>query len=142
VGRHLRDITLAIGVTELVFAVLAFINRLNPTVPSQVYYVEILADDSFWAGAFLVTGVLVMLSMKVMELRAIGMAISSACFQIWGIIIFFKAFTAERPVALSLGLLSVAVGVIAYKACLSWNVLTFNQKFGYEDIKRAEESVT
>jgi hypothetical protein len=142
VGRHLRDITLCLGVIQVVYALLSFVDRLNPTVDSTVYYVEILANASFWAGAFLVSGIFVIVSMKFMELRAIGMAVSAACLFIWGTIIFFKALTAERPVALSLGLTVAALGVVAYKACLSWNVLMFNQKFGHEDVKRVEEVIT
>jgi len=141
VGRHLRDITLVLGLVQIVFSFLAFIDRLNPTVASTVLYVEILSNDSFWAGAFLVSGVVVLISMKKMELRAPGMAISAACFFIWGAIIFFKAITAERPVALSLGFVVASLGVVAYKACLSWNVLQFNQEFGVEDVKRAEEKL-
>lgn len=141
VGRHLRDITLSIGLTELVFAFLAFIDRLNPTVPSTVYFVNVLANDSFWAGAFMITAVLVIVSMKIPELRSIGMSISSACCLIWGVVVFFQAATAQMPVALSVGIAAVSLGVVAYKVCLAWNVIHFKQKFGVEDVERVTTEV-
>ena len=58
IGRHLRDITTTISVLQICFALLAFIDRLNPTVAASVYYVELLSNDSFWAGAFLLSELL------------------------------------------------------------------------------------
>ena len=142
VGRHLRDITAVVGILQLVYAGLAFIDRLNPTVPSNVYYVEILANDRFWAGTYLISGLLVMIALKKMELRAVAMAISSACFMIWGVIIFFKSFTAVNPVALSLGVTVFAMGIVAYKVCLAWNVIMFNHRyFTTEDISLPQEVI-
>src|SRR6185503_8927067 len=120
---------------------LAFVDRLNPTVRSSIYIVETLADDSFWAGAYLISGSLVLISMRSVNLRAIAMAVSAACYFVWGILIFFKSITAIQPVAWSLGLTMTAFGVVAYKACLSWNVLMFNQEYGYEDVKTVEEKL-
>lgn len=139
VGRHLRDITAVIGLLEIVYSGLAFIDRLNPTRPSNVYYVEILSNSSFWAGAFLLSGIVVAVSLKRMELRASAMAISSGCLLVWGVVIFFKALTAIEPVALSVGITGFTVGVIAYKACLSWNVIMFNNRyFTREDVMDAK----
>lgn len=134
VGKHLRDITACISVIQIIFAGLAFVDRLNPTKESSVYYVELIANDSFWAGAFVLSGVIGIVSLKTMELRAVGMAIASACLGIWGIIIFFKALTAIAPVALSLGLMGVAIGIIAYKVCLAWNVVMFNHRYFTDEI--------
>lgn len=137
VGRHLRDITAVLAGVQIVFAALAFIDRLNPTRPATVYYVELLANDSFWAGAFMLSGVLGMVSLKTMELRSASMAISSACLAIWGVIIFFKALTAVEPVALSVGIMGVTLGIVAYKVCLSWNIIMFNHRHFYtpEDVQ-------
>ena len=139
VGKHLRDITACISVIQIIFAGLAFIDRLNPTKESTVYYVELIANDSFWAGAFLLSGVFGVVSLKMMEMRPVGMAIASACLMIWGIIIFFKALTAVEPVALSLGLLGVAIGIIAYKVCLAWNVVMFNHRYFTEELVKTNE---
>jgi len=141
VGRHLRDITAALGILQILFAGLAFIDRLNPTVLSSVYMVEVLVNDSFWAGAFLITGIVVIIALKFMEFRAISMAITSACFMIWGILVFIKALTAVQPVALSVGLAAFALGVIGYKTCLAWNVLLFKQQFTEADIVKASSLV-
>lgn len=136
VGRHLRDITATLAFVQVTFALLAFIDRLNPTKLATVYYVELLANDSFWAGAFMLSGVLGMVSLKMMELRSASMAIASACFLIWGVIIFFKALTAAEPVAFSVGLMGVTLGVVAYKVCLSWNIIMFNHRyFTTEDVQ-------
>lgn len=136
VGRHLRDITITIAVLQIVFAALSFIDRLNPTRVSTVFYVEILANDNFWAGAFLLSGVMGLVSIKTMELRSVAMASASACLMIWGIIIFFKALTAIAPVALSVGIMGVAIGIVAYKVCLAWNVIMFNHRyFTKEDVQ-------
>lgn len=136
VGRHLRDITATIAAVQIVFAGLAFIDRLNPSKPATVYYVELLSNDSFWAGAFMLSGVLGMASLKMMELRSAAMAIASACFMIWGVIIFFKALTAVEPVALSVGIMGLTIGVVAYKVCLSWQIIMFNHRwFTTEDVQ-------
>lgn len=133
IGRHLRDITTTISVLQICFALLAFIDRLNPTVAASVYYVELLSNDSFWAGAFLLSGVVGVVSLKQMELRAVGMAVASACLMIWGVVIFFKALTALQPVALSVGFMGVALGIVAYKVCVSWNVVMFNNRYFTEE---------
>lgn len=135
VGRHLRDITATLGSVQIVFAALAFVDRLNPTKESTVYYVELLSNDTFWAGAFMLSGALGLISLKMMELRSVAMAIASACCAIWGVIIFFKALTASEPVALSVGIMGFTLGVIAYKVCLSWNIIMFNHNFTTEDVK-------
>lgn len=125
-GKHLRDITLLIGLLQIVFALLAAYDRLNPTVPSHNPFLEILVDDSFWAGIFLGSGCTVLISMKNVPLRAHAMAFTSAAMLVWGLLCFMKSITAITPVALSLAIVVFALGALSVKLNMMWNLLTLN----------------
>ena len=127
-GKHLRDITLVIGLVQIIFAILAVYERLNPTVQSTNLFIEILVDDNFWAGIYLASGISVAVAMKNVLMRAHAMAFSSAAMLVWGLLCFIKSVTAITPVALSLSVVVFALGVLAAKVNMMWNLVTFSHE--------------
>lgn len=125
-GKHLRDITFLMGILQIVFAILAFYHRLNPTVPSYNVFLEILVDDAFWAGIYLASGTTVLISMKNVYIRAHGMAFTSAVMLVWGLLCFLKSITAVTPVALSLAVVVFALGALSVKLNMMWNLVHFS----------------
>lgn len=125
-GKHLRDITVVIGIIELIFAVLAGFDRLNPTVPSYNQSIETLTDDHFWAGVYLIGSFMILVSLKKIQFRGIATAFASGTFHVWGFLCFFKSLTAISPVALSLSVSVFLLGAIAANVCSMWNIITFD----------------
>lgn len=118
IGRHLNYIVLTLGLLQVSFSILAFIDRLNPTVASRFYIVDTLIDDSFWAGIFLISGSLVLVSVKTAELKKTAMAVSASAFLVWGLLCFLKSLSTVMPIAWSVGLAVIALGIVAYKLCI------------------------
>lgn len=123
-SRHVKDMTLALGLLQIIYSLLAFIDRLNPTIASSYYVVDLLIDDSFWSGAFLLSGSFVVASMQYKLLREVSMAFSAGTLLVWGMLCFLKSLSAVQPVAWSVGLSAIALGIIAYKLCVTWNTLS------------------
>jgi hypothetical protein len=145
VSKHLRDITIACGALELIYSLLSFINQFTDrellTVDSTAYYVDSRVNAGFWAGVFAISGILVIISLKKRELRAVGMAITAACLLIWGLTVSIRSMFGYRPILMLLGLTAITIAVIAYKVCLAWHVIMFNHKFYLSGEEAAEQAV-
>lgn len=133
VSRHLRDITVACGVLQLLYSVLSFVNQLTDNTISDTaavsYYVDSRINAGFWGGVFAISGIVCMIALKQKELRTVAMAITSACLLIWGLTISIRSLFGYRPILLLLGLTAIFFAVVAYKVCLAWHVVQFNHKF-------------
>jgi hypothetical protein len=125
-SRHLRDVTLAIGLLQFIYAFLSSFDRLNPTIRSSVYLIEVTTNDTFWAGAFLVTSIWVAVSLRKPHLRPSATGMSAANLLVWGVLVFAKSVTAIQPVAWSVGLAAVVLGFVAYKLCIIWTNLKYD----------------
>lgn len=124
--RHLLGLMAGIGMIQVMFAAFAFIDRLNPTVPSKYSIVSMFVNTQFWAGCFLVSGILTLVSIRRPAVRALSTAIGAAAFGIWGGLCIALSFTSVRPIAWSIGFAVAMLGWVSYKLCLVWGVLTFD----------------
>lgn len=129
-NRHVLGMTLAIGLAELTLAGLAFIDRLNPTTPSTSAVVDVLIVDDFWAGAFLIVGIWMLLSIKnrFKELRSSATGMSAGVLLVWGGLCFAKSVTSVQPVSWTAGIAVFVVGILAWKLCNLWTSLLFTTR--------------
>lgn len=125
VGKHLVHITAGFGLLQGIFSVLAAVDRLNPTVPSNNITLQTFTDDTFWAGIYLLSACVVAISLAKVEMRGVGMAITSAVLMVWGFLCFFRSLTAIHPVALSLSVAVFFLGIFAGYLCSLWNDIAY-----------------
>lgn len=124
--KHILGMTFLVGLVEVLFSIFAMFSRLNPTIESKYLVVDIFIDSKVWAGIFLILGVHTLASIKRVEARAMATAFSSAGLGIWGFLCIVKSATTVAPVAWSVGVAVAVLGLITYRLCLIWGILTFN----------------
>lgn len=125
VGKHLVHITAGFGLIQAIFAVLAAVDRLNPTIPSNNITLETFTDDTFWAGIYILSACVVAISLWKPEMRGVSMAITSSVLMVWGFLCFFRSLTAIHPVALSLSVAVFFLGIFAGYLCSLWNDIAY-----------------
>ena len=121
--RHLNDLTILVGMMQVLFALLALFERLNPTIDSRYIVIDTLIDDNFWAGVFLLSGISLLIGVKFQSRLEVTTSISSATLLVWGALCLLKSVTTVEPVAWSVGLSVLALGIVAYKLCVIWAAL-------------------
>lgn len=124
--RHLVGVVGALGALQIVFAAFAAIGRLNPTVASVYDLVDVFVDTKFWAGIYLVSGLITLMAVRRSNIRALSMALSAATFGVWGLLCLIKSFTTVIPVAYTIGVAVMGLGWVSYKLCLVWGIVTFD----------------
>lgn len=125
-SKHLLDIMIFLGGMQIMFAMFAFVDRLNPTVASKFVIVDVFADGKFWAGCFLFSGILSIIAVKRATIRAVSTALSAAAFGVWGLLCVIKSFSAISPIAWSIGFAVLACAWVSYKLCLIWGLVEFD----------------
>lgn len=124
--KHLQAVVFAFAVLQMLFAFFALIDRLNPTVPSSYVLVDVFVDTKFWAGTYLLSGLISMIAVRRPDIRALAMALSAATFGVWGLLCVIKSLTTITPVAYTIGVSVMGLGWVSYKLCLIWGITTFD----------------
>ena len=118
----------AIGVTQLVLAFLAFGGRLNFTVPANHGSLEILTDDSFWAGVYLTTGIVTLLGLRFQYIKSLAMALAASTFFFWGGLQLVFGIDTIRPVSLAGPILALCLVPITITLSDAWAVVLWETK--------------
>lgn len=109
-------------------ALLATKGHLNVTVESTSQTMTLAVNESFWSGAFLISGLLVLVAFKIPTVKAVSMSFAAAVLIVWGIIEQIYMFGTVRPVSWVGAILAVALGVIAVGMANIWSVVHWTDK--------------
>lgn len=123
---HLLDVTMSLGILQLLFSLFAFFNRLNPTVASKYVIVDLFIDTKFWAACYLISGILTIYSVRREGVRTTAMALSAGTFGVWGFLCVAKSLTTIMPIAWSVGVAVMGLGWVSYKMCIIWGAVLFD----------------
>lgn len=128
INRARNFTTLVIGLAEILMALLATKGHLNVTVESTSQTMTLAVNESFWSGAFLISGLLVLVAFKIPTVKAVSMSFAAAVLIVWGIIEQIYMFGTVRPVSWVGAILAVALGVIAVGMANIWSVVHWTDK--------------
>lgn len=124
-------ISSAIGISCFFISILNFFGNVNHISGNKKSYTEIIADEGFWGGVFLLVSILVLIGFKRRNLMALGMSFSSGALFVWGVLqsTSFLLYVDEIYVkSLTNGILAMLLGAIAYHMSSIWNALIWKEK--------------